>query len=276
MASQPCACWQLVKHQLALLQRGLSHGGLGLDHLAVAQIKFLLSAAGVFLSEVFLSKFRATQLKHTLHCYLLSLCSKRMGLWTVLLGPQGMKVKPFPKATLSLPAQENANRMPHRQSLTIQLLGSARRQPQQLNRRQMLHGKIYPSLKYVRGQLPYCWYHRKKFINPYSKLSSESSPQHCLAVAHCTPSQPQRADLNQSFTLRNRSVQTPNPQAQMTPGSEMCLLETLLDFQPQHSTHFLTLPCSANSWKQRGAGMGWQNCTCSHSLQTSQSTDASQ
>lgn len=151
--------------------------------------------------------------------YLLSLCGKRTGPWTVLLGhfpasagqaeaaaqvtapgkvlavrgrskavttlccsvpkSQGMKVKPLPKATPSLAPQENANRTLHMQSLTIQLLGSAR-----INKGQMLHGKIYP--RYTSGGNCHDVGIKgtRTFLNPYCRLASKSSPCHHLALAH--------------------------------------------------------------------------------------------
>lgn len=165
----------------------MTHGGLGRVPLTISLLHNLKIS---FLHLRYFKEVQSHLTQTHSPLYLLSLCSKRTGPWTVLLGhfpvsagqaqagshsipavrvtapgkvlavkgrskavatlccsapkSQGVKVKPPPKATLSLPPQENANRMPHMQCLMIQPLGSARREPQQLNRGQMLHGKIYP------------------------------------------------------------------------------------------------------------------------------------
>lgn len=82
----------------------------------------------------------------------------------------------------------------------MQSLGSARREPQQLNRGQMLHGKIY--LQHTSGDS----FHiagikgTRKFLNPYSRLTLKSSPSPLGTSPYALLGQPWIDDLNHFAT----------------------------------------------------------------------------
>lgn len=77
------------------------------------------------------------------------------------------------------------------------------------------------------GQLPYCWHQRNKKV-------SQSLLQTHFKVKSLSP----LGTSPYTLPLCSRRIRTPLPRAQTALGSEICLLEMLLDCQPQHLARF--------------------------------------